>query len=219
MRAFSFKQIGPWLPLLLLSGFGSGCISTRYQGMTTCPVALLPTDKVLVPYLHPIPLASSVYYFRNLKKQFDKQKIPVRYAPEEEWSLKAAGIQNPVDTVYFPALRREGYTHLLLIERLSTREAEGNLNVYTAWEISQLDLPYPAARSLEGMDHQATLRFRVQALDTRTTLFAGTVRTNISPLVKQDDDGGRTLVNLGSVEMATGKALTKGVKRLFEKCK
>ncbi len=92
------------------------CIGTRYQGMTTCPVALTPADKVLVPYLHPILLAQSATYFRFLKKRFDEQKIPVLYAPEEEWALKAAGIQNPLDSAQFLALLRQGYTHLLLIE-------------------------------------------------------------------------------------------------------
>ena len=212
----NYKLLVYWV---LLSSLISGCIGTRYQGMTTCPTALTSTDKVLVPYLHPIPLATSATYFRYMKKRFDAQKIPVFYAPEEEWTLKAVGIQNPLDTAQFPALLRQGYTHLLLIERVGTREADGSLNVYTAWEVSQLDIPYQAARSLEGMDHQATLSFGLLALSTRQILFGGTVRTTISPLGKRDDDGGRTYLNLGSVDMATGKALTKGVKRLFAKCK
>ncbi|HEX8657874.1 MAG TPA: hypothetical protein VF690_10085 [Hymenobacter sp.] len=110
MRDFCFKRTIGWVGLLVTMAVSS-CISTRYQGMNTCPVTLGPTDKVLVLYLRPIPLARSATYFQALKKQFDEHRVPVRYAPEEEWELRAAGVNNPLDSTQYPALRRQGYTY------------------------------------------------------------------------------------------------------------
>jgi len=217
MRGFCFKRASGW-GCLLFSSLFSSCISTRYQGMNTCPAALGPADKVLVPYLRPIPLARSATYFQALKEQFDAHQVPVRYAPEEEWALKAAGISNPLDSAQYPALRRQGYTHLLLIERVAQQEAAGGWSAYTPWEVSQRNLPNQPVLPLDEMNHQATLVFQLLSLQPRTVLFTGTVKTTVSPLASPDDDGGETYVNLGSVELATRKALKKGVQRLFDKC-
>jgi len=160
MRDFCFERAFGWICLLFI-GLFSSCISTRYQGMNTCTVILGPADKVLVPYLRPIPLVRSATYFQALKKQFDDHGVPIKYAPEEEWELKAAGINNPLDSAQYPALRRQGYTHLLLIERVAQQEAAGGWSAYTPWEVSQRNLPNQAARPLTEMDHQATLVFQL----------------------------------------------------------
>src|SRR5688572_19157075 len=204
------------LPLLLIIGFFvQSCLpSTRFKGSKFCPAYLKKGDQILV---NALAGGNADYQINLIRKEMNGRGIKVLYAPEEEWSLRAAGVENPLDTLYHEKLQQKGITHLLLIREVSS--SEGDLYDYkTPYEIALSQNPYgPYPISAEASPHKIELVIQLVSLATRQ-FYSFRVNTQVNGVQVRDDDGGRNTINAGSVGKARNVAIKKAAGRIAKYC-
>lgn len=196
----------------------SGCFTvTRYSDLQNLGERLSASDKVIFYYVND-PLCEEC--FDVVKRVFDKNAVPVIFFPHEEYTLKAAGISNVFDTSYHTLLRKNGFTHFLLVELAGSKNKRSFMESYTPFEVAQSNLHgisnAPTSTVIPDNDAQAVVTFQLYSLERKTTSYRLTVKTTQNAVVHQRDDGGETHYNLGSNSMAVSTALKKGARKIFE---
>jgi len=200
-----------WYCSLLLAG----CISqTKFSGTTHCPSYLKDGDQILV---NTLAFEHVSFKLELLRDELKGRNVKIVYTPEEEYTLRAAGILNPLDTASYTTLLRKGITHILLIHETSYQQGSALMS-QTPFELAlQFNLynPYP------GHNHTDTptteMLFHFISLKTKLR-YAFTVRSQAGSMEVRDDDGDRTTFN-GSIDRARNVALKKGMQRIAENCR
>lgn len=194
----------------------TSCIpGTKFTGTEHCPAYLNNGDGVLVSAL---PYSNWELQLNAIKKELSRRKVMVRYAPEEEWNLRAMGVTNPLDTTFYPKLLEKGITHLLQVA--TGPASSGNaLTSKTPYELL-LELnpfqPYPATPATNVYKSEVTLH--LIALKTKQ-VYSFNAETQINGVELRHDNGTRSNVNPGSIEQATFYVVKKSAERIARFCK
>jgi hypothetical protein len=188
--------------------------ATQFSGNQSCAPYLSPGDKVLVAALEG---KNSTFQIKAIRAALKDRDVQVLYAPEEEWTLRNAGVINPLDTTAYPILLKHGISHILLARPLAA--ALGDIVAYkTPHELSQESNayhPYPA--SAHNVYNAGMM---IDLISTKSRqVFSFRAETNINGMEIQGDDGGRTNVNAGSVDQARLIAIRKSARRIAALCK
>jgi hypothetical protein len=89
------------------------------------------------------------YQIDLIRKEFKTRNVKVLYAPEEAWTLRAAGVTNPLDSNSYPSLQKKGITHILLIGESDVKK--GNVYDYkTPDELAMERNPIPFLQCRDG---------------------------------------------------------------------
>ena len=212
---FRFKSLNSTTIVITMFLLQSCFPGTTFKGTKFCPAYLEEGDAILVGAL---PMKNWESQVASIRKELKDRKTKVLYAPEEEWNLRAAGILNPLDTIYYTRLMEKGITHILLVSEVSAKE--GILYDYKSpYEIAQEQNPfYPNTTTLNESDYSAELK--IQLISVRTKQFYSFHATSqINGMQMDKDDGGRTTVNAGSVDQARNVAIRKSAKRIAKYCR
>jgi hypothetical protein len=210
-----FKN-SPLCLLLLLILFLQSCLpTTHFKGSNVCPAYLKTGDHILV---NALAGNNWDYQIRLIRKEMKGRGVNVLYAPEEEWSLRAAGIVNPLDTMYYEKLQQKGITHLLLIREVNS--SEGNVYDYkTPYELGLGQNPYdPYKIPAQANPHKVEMLMQLVSLKTKQ-FYSFQVDTQVSGVQVRDDDGGQNTINAGGLTKARNVAIKKGVGRIAKYCR
>jgi hypothetical protein len=202
--------------LFFIVFFVQSCLpSTSFKGSKFCPAYLKKGDQVLV---NALAGGNSDYQISLIRKEMSGRGIKVLYAPEEEWNLRVAGVDNPFDTMFHEKLQQKGITHLLLIREVNS--SEGYLYDYkTPYEIGLSQNPYgPYQSSAQASPYKVELVIQLVSLETRQ-FYSFQVNTAVNGVQVRDDDGGQNTLNAGSLVKARNVAIKKGAGRIAEYCR
>jgi hypothetical protein len=189
--------------------------TTNFKGSNVCPAYLKTGDQILV---NALAGDNWDHHLRLIRKEMKGRGVTILYAPEEEWSLRAAGIANPLDTMYYEKLLQKGITHLLLIREVSS--SEGNLYDYkTPYELGLEQNPFdPYKIPARANPHKVELLMQLISLKTKQ-FYSFRVETQVSGVQVRDDEGGQSTVNAGGLTKARNVAIKKGVGRIGKYCR
>lgn len=199
--------------LIVVTILFHGCVSTRYTGTQHCAPYLKEGDKILVSAL---PSTNWEYQVNLIRKELKGRNVKVLYAPEEEFNLRAAGVINPLDSVFYTQLMKKGITHLLLIREVDSRQ--GDVWDYkTPYELSLELNPYHYYHTPDN-EYKTVIAMKLLSLNTKQ-LYSFTTETSISGVSINDKHGGSNDVNAGSIGRARNIAIKKGVRRIAKNCR
>lgn len=211
MRPARLLSVGLLFSSLLLA---AGCATTRFSEPGPCLKAIKADSKLLVPWL---PEKNRAFYLKGLERVYERQDIEVLSAAEQEWNLRAFGIENPLDTSSFGILEGAGFTHLLLIREISNR-SESGYAYYTPAELSWENVLYADKPSWHEQGNQSKIEMRLVPLDDVTGAHTVIAETTIGHLAVRDKRGGETYINPTTIESARYKAMVKASKRMLKDC-
>ncbi len=192
----------------------SGCITTRFQKSKPCPTMLKSGDLYLIPWL---PKDQSEILSQSISSQFKKKNIDVRYMPAEEYSLRAAGVSNPLDSTQFTLLKKLGYSHFLLIKEISNQN-ESVLSYFTSIELGWAQTLYPYNPSWNERGNQSEIIIQLIPIGDLGGAHQIIVNTTIGHLTLRNKDSSETYLNVTGASTARSIAIRKGIKKLFEQC-
>ncbi|MBT9391850.1 hypothetical protein KLP40_01635 [Hymenobacter sp. NST-14] len=174
-------------------------------------------SRVLVTELDFSPDVVSTVYYERVQREFAAQGVPVAYAPEQEWELKAHGIRHPLDSLQIGALRQLGYTHVLVVR--SAGQQYGAADYFFPWQVAQGALPYDGRiqSAMANAGSKSRVSFTLISLTEERPVYLGMTTSSVGSLAVQDRRGGITQTNLAATEYATHKALRKGTRRLLSR--
>lgn len=205
---------GFYFALVILAAIMPGCSSTRFNGDAHCPAYLSGGDKILLTSL---PFKNPELKLEDIRRQFSSRKVEVLYAPEEEFQLRASGVLNPLDSVYFPLLKKKGITHLMVITEGDHKEGAW-ISSRTPFEVSQEYNPYSSTPDpTTNTMSKAEMNVFFIRLDNKQH-YSFSAITSVSGAEIREDDGGRSNVNVGGLSKARNVALRKSIQRVTKEC-
>lgn len=190
--------------------FLAGCINTKHKLHHTNEANFQPGTRVLMVEIAGLTANKSYKLYEELKPIFAKKKIELQYHPEQEWNLKSKGIL-AIDSLYFDNLRQQGYTYLLVSNLLGTHNGGSFLDFKTRDDNQQYLIEENSKDYKE-----ASLRINLYSIEANRVFYRSDVKTTVSPMSFMQDDGDETVVNPGSVDLATMVAIKKGIKRMLK---
>lgn len=202
------------LHFIILIVVMASCSSTQFGGDAHCPAYLAEGDKVLLTSL---PFKDWELHLENIRRRVSSRKVEVLYAPEEEFQLRASGILNPLDSVYFTQLRKKGITHLMVITEGARKEG-ALISSRTPFEMSQEYNPYSSTSpEPDNTVSKAEIQVFFIRLENKQH-YSFTAVTSVSGAEIRESNGGRTNVNAGGLSKARKVALCKSIQRITKEC-
>jgi tRNA(Leu) C34 or U34 (ribose-2'-O)-methylase TrmL len=198
----------------------AGCVSTKHTSpLGGCLVNFASGDRVLMAEVPGLSGYESSKLYQTLEKITKEKGVLPAYAAEQEMELRLHQVKPSGDTASLAALQKLGYTYYLRVQVEGKETTEGYTHT-TAQEKREAasNVAPPSFRKDDDVT-SARLTFSLYATDERRLAYTLITKTEMRPLPIPDHDGDEHAVNLSTSSMAIQKAMTKGVKKLFESCK
>ncbi|MFB9865168.1 hypothetical protein [Rufibacter immobilis] len=196
----------------------SGCVSTRHSApLGSCLTHFKAGEKLLMAEVPGITAHESSGLYKKLEKAAREAGLQPAYAAEQEMDLRLHQVRPNADTASLAALQKLGYTYYLRvhIEGLTATQSYA----HTSAEEKKDTYPAtPPAYQKEEDVSKARLTFQLYTTDERRLIYTLVTQTEMRSLILPEKDGGDHAVNLSDKAMATQKAMSKGVAKLFSSC-
>jgi hypothetical protein len=211
-QKFNSCVLIPWLLVFC------GCNSTQYKVLHQYIQAENKTGlTIMLPVLGSNE-TESLRNFGELRKQYERQGMELKYLPIEEWNLAAQMVSLKGET-FVTDLARAGYSYILDI-RINEQYSGSSYQYFAPFEVDQrvnnrFDYRAQVARDQEKRGE--VFIYLVTTADQKIVYEAKSL-TSIQPMAFSGRDGGETQVNLASSQSAVSTAIRKGVKRMIDRC-
>jgi hypothetical protein len=202
----------------IIAGIFSGCHSTQHKVIHQYIQAENKTGLTLMLPVSGLNETGSLRNFDELRKQYERQGMELKYLPNEEWNLAAEMVSLKGET-FVRDLARAGYSYILDI-RINEQYSGSPYQYFTPFEVDQrvndrFDYRAQVARDQEKRGE--VFIYLVTTADQKIVYEAKSL-TSIQPMAFSGRDGGETQVNLASSQSAVSTAIRKGVKRMIDRC-
>lgn len=189
------------------------CVSTKVVSEFGI-LQLQPHETVLVVPSASLSSERSDALYTYSEERFGPGCTSLLYFPAVEYDLLAAGIEaerlqaRPLSKETMAKVKEVLHADYLLYPELLYHREAGHFSTYTATELAQ------NPRLQQGEDrHEVRLLFRMYDLTGQDPVYELSLRTEISPLIINEEEG-ETRVNISDSGFALSKAYDKGMKQI-----